>query len=112
MTGKQIEAAKKALPPRYKDKTPEHLRESRELSCREMINSCLIYGSARWDFYDPDTKQFGQYATQHVNTLGEETVIRLYNEQADDFSRAIVKHGVYSDHEGCTYNSCIWKDEQ
>lgn len=112
MTGKQIEAAKQTLPRLLEKHTPQQSRLREELACREMINSCLIYGSARYDFYDPTTKQFGQYAERYVKALGEETAVRLYNEQAEDFAKAIVRHGVYTDEEGCTYNSCIWADEQ
>lgn len=101
------------MPHWYKNAlTPEQERQHKELSCREMINSCLIYGEARYGFYDPKTQQFGQYAEGYVKSLGEETVVRLYHEQAEDFSKAVVRHGVYTDHEGCTYNSCIWGDEE
>ena len=112
MTKNQIEAAKKALPRMFKDMTPEQKTLSNELSCREMINSCLIYGSATGNFYDPETRQFGQYGLSYVKALGEETVVRLFNEQCEDFSKAYVVFGVYTDHEGCTYNSCVWADEQ
>lgn len=112
MTGKQIEAAKQTLPGLSGKHTPQQSRLRKELGCREMINSCLVYGSASYDFYDPATKRFGPYAERYVKALGEETVVRLYDEQAEDFAKAIVRHGVYTDHEGCSYNSCIWADEQ
>lgn len=100
------------MPGLFEDKTPRQRRQDEELSCREMINSCLIYHSARYDFYDPKTKQFGRYAKDYVESLGEETVVRLYNEQAEDFSKAIVRHNVYTDSEDVSYNSCVWADEQ
>lgn len=112
MTRKQIEAAKKQLPSYFNDMTAAQRRQYEELNCRNMINSCLIYGSVNYDFYNPKTGKFGQYATSYVKTLGEKTVIRLYNEQCEDFSKAIVVFGVYTDSEECTYNSCIWADEQ
>ena len=112
MTRKQIEAAKKALPGFWEPKTAMQHRQEKELSCREMINSCLVYGSANYGFYNPATGEFGRYSENYVKSLGKETVIRLYNEQASDFSRAVVKHGVYTDGEGCSYNTCIWEDEQ
>lgn len=111
MTGKQIEAAKKALPHWLSDLTPEQSRQHKELSCREMINSCLIYGCASYDFFNPETQLFGRYAKLFIDSLGEETIIRLYNEQAKDFSEAIVEHGVYTDREDTTYNNCTWKDD-
>lgn len=112
MTGTQIEAAKKQLPFYFNGMTAAQRRQYEELDCRSMINSCLIYGSANYDFYNPKTGEFGQYARCHVKTLGEKTVIRLYREQCEDFSKATVVSGVYTDSEGCTYNSCIWADEQ
>jgi len=78
MTGKQIEAAKKSLP-RFNNRTPQDNRIDDELSCREMINSCLIYGNPT-AFYDENTGEFREYARRYVNDLGEETVKRLWNE--------------------------------
>jgi len=112
MTGKQIEAAKKVLPRILDYNTPEQRRQHNELSCRRMINCCLIYGYADSDFYNSETQNFGKYAIGHIKQLGEETVLRLYNEQCEDFSKAIVKHAVYTDGEGVTYNSITWGDEQ
>lgn len=42
MTRKQIEEAKNSLP-RFNNRTYEEKHIADELSCREMINSCLIY---------------------------------------------------------------------
>lgn len=112
MTERQIEAAQKKLPQYFKDMTAAQRREYEELACRRMINCCLVYGEASYNFYDPKTGEFGRYATDYVKTLGETRVIRLYNEQCEDFSKAIVKRGVYTDGEGVSYNSCVWADEQ
>ena len=112
MTDRQIEVAKRRLPNYFKDMTPAQRREYEELYCRGMINSCLVYGEARYNFYDPKTGEFGRYAKDYVKTLGEETVIRLYNEQCEDFSKAVVRRGVHVDGEGVSYNSCIWADDQ
>ncbi len=112
MTRQQIEEAKQTLPRFLEKHTPQQIQLRDELACREMINSCLIYGSARYDFYDPTTRQFGQYAQRYVKQLGGKAVARLYNEQVEDFSKATVHHGVYTDNEGCSYNSCVWADEQ
>lgn len=111
MTEKQIEVAKKALPFHFEDMTPEQCRQYEELSCRSMINSCLVYGSAHYNFYNPQTNQFGYYAMDYIKSLGDKTVIRLYNEQVKEFSKAVVMCNVYTDSEGVSYNSCMWKDE-
>lgn len=110
MTGKQIEAAKQSLPC-FNNRTAQDKRIDDELSCREMINSCLIYGNPT-AFYNESTGEFREYAQRYVNVLGEETVKRLWNEQLADFAKATVVFGVYTDSEGCCYNNCIWADEK
>ena len=79
MTGKQIEAAKQSLP-RFNNRTAQDKCIDDELSCREMINSCLIYGNPT-AFYNESTGEFQEYARRYVNDLGEETVKRLWDEQ-------------------------------
>lgn len=110
MTRKQIKTAKEALPS-YKDRNAEEQQLYTELSCREMINSCFAYGQA-YNFYTPSTDTFGCFATDYIETLGEATVKRLFSEQSADFAKAYVKHDVYQDSEGCSYNSIVWEDEQ
>lgn len=110
MTSKQIEDAKKILP-RFNYRTPQEKHIADELSCREMINSCLIYCNPT-AFYDETTHEFQDYAQRYVKDLGAETVKRLWDEQLADFSKATVLFGVYTDSEGCCYNSCIWADER
>lgn len=106
MTGKQIEKIKNEIP-RFKNGvpcklTPEQKLLHRELDCREMINSCLIYGS---NFLGT------RYSEPYIEELGKERVLELYNEQKSDFDKAIVFHNVYKDSEGCIYNSIKWEDE-
>ena len=112
MTGREIEAARKQLPPRtqvpWKDWTEEQKQADRELNCREMINSILIYHgkySIQEDnFYD------NKYLTDYVSQLGKETVARLCKEQLEDFSKAVVRYAG-RDGEGVSYNSITWVDE-
>ena len=111
MTQKEIDAVRATLPSIMMPRTPEQQRLIDELDCRDMINSCLIYGQG-YDFYNTRTGNFGQYAMRYIKYLGVETVKRLWDEQCADFAKAIVRRNVYQDSEGCTYNSCIWADEQ
>ena len=60
MTGKQIEAAKKLLP-EFSKRNSEQIMIDTELSCREMINSCLAYKQDN-DFYNISKKIFGDAA--------------------------------------------------
>lgn len=117
MTQKQIDAAKKTLPLRlgtpWKDWTPEQRRLSNELSCREMINSCLTYGGIK-EFWREDPWRWGDdksYAAPHVRNLGIERVKQLIAEQEADFAKARVLSGVGTDGEGGIYNTVIWHDE-
>lgn len=109
MTEKQIEAAKKLLPP-FRDRTPEQNLLDTELSCREMINSCLAY-SEKHNFYDAEKKEFGKYAQIFLEEIGEKRVMCIWNKQLEDFSKATVIRGVYTDNEGCTYNTVKWADD-
>lgn len=106
MTGKEIEKIRNEIPQFEKGipckLTIEQERLHKELDCREMINSCLCYGS---DFLGIS------YSEPYIKELGKERVLELYNEQKTDFDKAIVLHNVYEDCEGCSYNSIKWKDE-
>ena len=106
MTRKQIEQARMDLPPlMYWDEYSEAQKQlSNELSCREMINSCLCY----------ETSFVGSpYENDFIEMLGKQTVDRLYAEQCGDFfTKALVKKGVYTDSEGLSYNSVMWDDEK
>ena len=111
MTRKQIEAAKKTLPP-WGHRNPEHWRLDTELDCREMINSCLLYNSidafwreCEWRFGDKS------YAAPFVRELGKARVQELVAEQEADFAEAIIRRCVYTDCEGLSYDSITWADE-
>lgn len=106
MTGKEIKRIRAEIP-RFRNGvacnlTAEQKRLHRELDCREMINSCLCYGS---NFLE------SRYSEPYIQNLGRERVIEIYNEQKIDFDKAIVLHNVYEDVEGVTYNSIKWEDE-
>lgn len=106
MTDKEIKKLRKENP-RFNngfscELTKEQKQLHRELDCREMINSCLCYGT---DFLN------SRYKDRYIKDLGEQRVIELYNEQKKDFDKAIVLHNVYEDGEGVSYNSIQWEDE-
>ena len=115
MTSKQINEAWNELPP-YKERTPMQHHLSKVLRCREMINSIMVYGNINSP-YDEETDTFDRYLAKYVESndkyyhLGKKRVLELIREQQADFAKAVVKSGVYTDHEGCTYNSCVWADE-
>lgn len=116
MTRNQIEAARRTLPRvaerPWKDWTDEEHNLYEELNCREMINSCLCYGSIR-DFWEVCEWRFGDksYAAPYVRKLGRERVEKICKEQEADMARARVLRNVFTDSEGLHYNSIVWADE-
>lgn len=108
MTGKEIERMRNSMPKWENGKPPvltaEQERIDRELWCREMINSILIY-------YGKNNIMNDRYLKDYIEELGIETVKRLVNEQIEDFEKATVLVDVHTDYEGLSYNSIIWADE-
>lgn len=110
MTSIQINEAKKTLPPlsQWQNWTKEQKRLYEDLSCRQMIISCIIYGES--GFYDKETDTFsGRYAEDYLKTLGEKTVRRLWNEQKETMSKAVIHYGAQTDAEGCVYATVTWQ---
>ena len=108
MTRKQIEMAESKLD--IFNLTEDEERTYQELRCREMINSIMIYHNIKSP-YNETTHEFDKYLNTYVSSLGAERVLELVREQQADFAKAEVQVGVYTDHEGCTYNSCKWNDD-
>ena len=111
MTGKQIKALRDTIRGKdWRDLTPEQRTMDTELDCREMINSCLCYGSIR-DFWRENYRG-ERYCDRYVRALGMTRVRELSEEQEADFAKARVLHDVFTDSEGCTYNSIVWEDDR
>lgn len=108
MTDKQIKAAKATLPQWKNGKAPtltlEQERLSRELQCRDMINSILCYKGK-------ENLVNNEYLADYINNLGYDIVRRLCDEQIADFENATVKYNVHTS-EGVSYNSIIWADDK
>lgn len=109
MTEKEIAKAEETLPS-WRDGTPviytaEQEQLKKELWCRKMINSILIYNGKSNIMND-------KYLKDYIWELGYNRVKELVDEQVEDFEKAIVLKNVHRDFEGVTYNSIIWADEQ
>lgn len=106
MNRKTIEELKKTLPNYigcYKDMTEEQKRLDEELSCREMIMSCLIYGE---NIYS------SRYIMEYTDDLGDQRVLELCKEQEKYFNENCeVLQNVYTDNEGVSYNSLVEKEQ-
>jgi hypothetical protein len=82
------------------------LLELEELSCRKMINSCLIYNQL-YDFYDERNDKFVRYGKDYEDHLGYELTLKLLRAQQERFKHAVVGYAG-EDSEGCSYNYCKW----
>lgn len=127
MTDKQLNAIKDQLNEKYygnECRIPANLkipiseedkRTFDELSCIEMINACLTYGDDPYAVHDQWWYGHGYckrtYMASYEEKLGVERVKELVDQQREEFSHAIIKHDVYTDSEGCTYNSVIFAND-
>ena len=90
---------------RYDRFSRQELQELEEMSCRDMINSCLVYG--RRGFYDDETGTFGRYGEDYVKKLGRELTLQLWEAQKERFSHART-HYAGTDSEGGGYWGITW----
>lgn len=109
MTEKEIAKARETLPS-WRNGTPviytdEQKQLDRELWCREMINSILVY-HGKFNIMNDE------YLKKYIKELGLERVKELVDEQVEDFEKAIVLKNTSVDCEGVSYNSIIWADER
>lgn len=85
------------------------------LWCIEMINSIIAYsycygfpkGFTGEDFIKAEEKRHYNYLEEYIQKLGRTEVAKLVEEQINDVST--VQCGVFTDDEGCSYNSIVWK---
>ena len=95
--------------------TEEDKRTFEELSCIEMLNSCLTYGDDPFRVIDKWWYGHGyckrSYMSDYEDKLGKERVRELYEMQKEEFSKATIIENVYTDSEGLSYNSVRFADE-
>lgn len=126
MNDKQFEQAKKQLREdmraigcgwingNYIKPPKEYALREEELSCISMINSILCY-RLKWEtnaaiVLQEDLSKKYSYLSKYVDSLDEAKVIQLIQNQIDDI--AYIKNSVFTDGEGLTYNSIVWKNEE
>ena len=124
MNDKQFEQAKKQLRKEmnaigcgwingnYIKPPKEYALREEELSCISMINSILCY-TIRGEkdaaaVLRKKRKKENTYLSEYVDKKKKKKVIQLIQEQIDDI--AYIKDSVYTDGEGLTYNSIVWKN--
>lgn len=79
----------------------------RELQCMEMIDSIICYGAKNIDL---DSILNDRYMKSYIEDLGIKKVKKLIQGQLDE--KPLIKYNTYTDYEGLTYNSMIYKDEE
>lgn len=75
-----------------------------ELSLKSMLISCFAYGGISKDSYS-----FKQYVLPYQNEMSKKLFDDIYNEMLESFNNAKIEHCVYTDGEGCTYNSIVYQ---
>lgn len=71
-----------------------------EVLMKSMITSCYTYGGAEKGSYN-----FEKYIEKYKDNLTEDVFEAVYDEQMEYLKAFKVISGVYTDVEGCTYNS-------
>ena len=118
MTDKELELKKEILRNRgvsqyKKTGSPKEIKQAIELSCIEMINSILAYNGFGFDAEEVmkmEEISWHNYLEDYVKKLGRERVVELIQNQIDDIEQ--IQHCVFTDEEGVTYNSIIWKNKE
>ncbi|MBO7691029.1 MAG: hypothetical protein J6T10_00160 [Methanobrevibacter sp.] len=125
MTEKQINELRASLPKWENGNPPTLTLEqqiiSEELDIREFMLSCLAYGN---DYFEAiksswyvDNRRPNDFDWDRLEKLGikngRQRVQELWDEMKKDFEEhATIAYHVYTDYEGCSYNSVVWDDEK
>lgn len=125
MTEKQMKELRATLP-QWKNGNPPTLTQEqaileKELDIRDMMLSNLVYGSdyfqmTKASWYVNNRGSRG-YDWDDLKALGVkrayQRVQQIWAEMKRDFKKhATVRHNVYTDCEGVSYNSVTWDDEE
>ena len=111
----KIDEMRWALPDLFKNMTDEQKQIFEELSLREMVMSCLVYGD---DIHTAENnvslgKYRGKpYVAEYYDTLGKDVTEKIIKQQTDYFNRGKVIRDVGTDSEGVTYNSFEEPEEE
>lgn len=111
----KIDEMRWALPDLFKNMTDEQKQIFEELSLREMVMSCLVYGD---DIHTAENnvslgKYRGKpYVAEYYDTLGKDVTEKIIKQQTDYFNRGKVIKDVGTDSEGVTYNSFEEPEEE
>ena len=88
-----------------------------QLSALDMLDSCFAYGGVS-DFYvkksyNHDKSYYETYLADYLKVGGKkEEFDKMLEVQKKHLARCFVKQNVYTDSEGCSYNSIVDPDEE
>ena len=125
MTDKQLEQARRGLfeemrshgygyiDGKYINPPKRYRIRKEELSCIDMINSILCYDCRGYKdakkVVEYEQGSYHNYLEDYIKTLGRNKVVELIQGQIDSISG--VDEDVFTDDEGVTYSSIVWKEE-
>lgn len=79
-----------------------------KLSCIDMINSIICYNECNTP-EDVVFRYSGHYLDKYIKAFGLNNVLDMAAEQLNDIVAVI--RNAFTDSEGCTYNSLVFKDD-
>lgn len=77
------------------------------IHCCEMAESLFAYGFASLD--KPEDVLKSRYMEDYIKEFGADKVVELARKVADSIDR--IEYDVFTDGEGCSYNSVKYKDD-
>lgn len=84
-----------------KDRTSQ---TNNELYLKGMLISCFAYGEL-----DKKSHSYKQYVEKYESILGKKLFNEIYDSMVKYFENFKVETNIYTDEEGCTYNSIVPK---
>ena len=82
-------------------------------SLKSMLDSCFAYDFITDNEAYRKTYSFERYVKPYEQKLGKQLFDEIYNDHLNNLRENFkVERGVFTDHEGCTYNSIVSKVQQ
>lgn len=100
----------------YQKWTVEEKCLDEELNMLSMLDSCFAYGGVsefyRAKSYNNNKSYYDSYLKNYLEAGGsKEEFDKMLEIQKKHFEHCSIKHNVFTDSEGCTYNSVVDYDE-
>ena len=101
----------------YQKWTVEEKCLDEQLSALSMLDSCFAYGGVSEFYiqksYNHNESYYDSYLRDYLKAGGtKEEFDKMLEIQKKHFEHCSVRHSVYTDSEGCTYNSVVDYDEE